>query len=254
MSPIERRRFLRALFASSGASLLAGCDRLSQTGWVGKVLASGEIVSKTSQRLVTRSTALVREFSEAMISPDFRGNGSTDPQNPAYLALAADEFRHFRLEVSGMVSKPLQLSLEDLRALPDRTQITRHDCVEGWSAIGMWKGPQLGTVLDMAGVLTKARFIVFRCFDSLDGGMSRYYESIDLEDARHPQTILAYELNKQPLPIKNGAPLRVRVERQLGYKMAKYISKLELVDSLAGIEGGHGGYWEDQGYEWYAGI
>ncbi len=143
--------------------------------------------------------------------------------------------------------------------MPSRTQITRHDCVEGWSCIGKWKGVPLAAILERVQPKPEAKFVVFRCFDSmegpsLDGRDSRYYESIDFDDAHHVQTILAYELNDQPLPVSNGAPLRCRVERQLGYKHAKYVRAIELVESFAGIRGGKGGYWEDEGYEWYAGI
>jgi DMSO/TMAO reductase YedYZ molybdopterin-dependent catalytic subunit len=150
------------------------------------------------------------------------------------------------------VEHPLVFTLAELRALPQRTQITRHDCVEGWSAIGEWTGPQLGLLLEAAGVLPAARFILFRCADELNG--APYSESIDLEDARHPQTIVAHLLNGEPLPVKNGAPLRMRIERQLGYKHAKYLTGIEAVASLDGIGGGQGGYWEDRGYQWYAGI
>jgi DMSO/TMAO reductase YedYZ molybdopterin-dependent catalytic subunit len=141
--------------------------------------------------------------------------------------------------------------------MPARTQITRHDCVEGWSCIAKWTGTPLGLLLDAAGPSPSARYAVFSCFDTLENGFTgpiRYYESIDLHDARHPQTILAYGMNDQPLPVANGAPLRVRVERQLGYKMAKYISRITLADSLEGFGDGGGGYWEDRGYEWFAGI
>jgi DMSO/TMAO reductase YedYZ molybdopterin-dependent catalytic subunit len=142
--------------------------------------------------------------------------------------------------------------------MPARTQITRHDCVEGWSSIGKWKGVQLRLLLEQARPKPNARYVVFRCADSMDrpgsGQDSKYYESIDFDDAYHVQTLLAYELNDQPLPVNNGAPLRARIERQLGYKHAKYLMRIELVDRLADIRGGHGGYWEDQGYEWYAGI
>jgi DMSO/TMAO reductase YedYZ molybdopterin-dependent catalytic subunit len=135
-----------------------------------------------------------------------------------------------------------------------RTQITRHDCVEGWSAIGKWKGVPLSEVLALVRPQASARYVVFYCADQMDPSGAKYYESIDMEDARHPQTILAYELNDRDLPIANGAPLRVRIERQLGYKMAKYIMRIELVESFAHIGSGKGGYWEDEGYEWYAGI
>jgi DMSO/TMAO reductase YedYZ molybdopterin-dependent catalytic subunit len=129
--------------------------------------------------------------------------------------------------------------------------------VEGWSSIGKWKGARLGPLLDRAGLKPNARYVVFHCFDSLGGiGVKdgRYYESIDLIDAYHPQTILAYAMNDQVLPVKHGAPLRLRVERQLGYKHAKYISRIEVVESFDQIGRGKGGFWEDRGYEWYAGI
>jgi DMSO/TMAO reductase YedYZ molybdopterin-dependent catalytic subunit len=157
--------------------------------------------------------------------------------------------------VGGLVAKPLNLSLAALRAMPSRTQITRHDCVEGWSAIGKWTGVPLSSVLKLAQVLPHARYVVFRCADSLGGSNAdTYYESVDLLDAFHPQTLLAYELNGKSLPVQNGAPLRLRVERQLGYKQAKYIVGIDVVADLRSIRGGKGGFWEDQGYEWYAGI
>jgi DMSO/TMAO reductase YedYZ molybdopterin-dependent catalytic subunit len=132
-------------------------------------------------------------------------------------------------------------------------QITRHDCVEGWSAIGKWHGIQLSRVLDAAGLSTRAKYVVFHCADRF--GDKPFYESIDLIDAFHPQTILAWGLNNHLLPVANGAPLRLRVERQLGYKQAKYIQRIQAVDSLAHTYGGKGGYWEDNvDYEWYAGI
>ena len=146
--------------------------------------------------------------------------------------------------------------MTEIRARPSRTQITKHDCVEGWSAIAKWKGARLSAILDEARVKPEARFVVFYCFDALDQTEDgdRYYESIDVPEARHEQTILAYEMNDQILPIANGAPLRLRLERQLGYKMAKYIKRIELVESFDHIAGGKGGYWEDRGYSWYAGI
>ena len=163
------------------------------------------------------------------------------------------------MQVDGLVERPVQLSLGELRALPARTQITRHDCVEGWSCIGKWTGVPLSIVLQRAGLKPDARYIVFRCADSPDQLVDardeyKYYESIDLIDAFHPQTILAYDMNGAPLGIPYGAPLRVRVERQLGYKMAKYIMRVEAVESFQGIAGGHGSYWADRNYEWYAGI
>ena len=160
----------------------------------------------------------------------------------------------YRLQVIGLIEQPASFTLTELREMPSRTQITRHDCVEGWSAIGKWKGVPLSALLDRVRPKPEARYAVFYCADPMDRQGRRYYESIDMEDAYHPQTILAYELNGQSLPIANGAPIRLRVERQLGYKMAKYVMSIQLVESFDKIGGGKGGFWEDQGYEWYAGI
>ena len=174
------------------------------------------------------------------------------------LDVAANQFADWRLVVDGLVQRPARLSLADIRALPSRTQITRHDCVEGWSCIGKWKGALLSTVLQQVGLQPNARYLVFHCADPMEEGGdlsdAKYYESIGLGDAVHPQTILAYEMNGQTLPVAHGAPIRLRVERQLGYKMAKYVMRIEAVESYARIGGGKGGYWEDRGYAWYAGI
>ncbi|HKC95785.1 MAG TPA: molybdopterin-dependent oxidoreductase, partial [Nitrospira sp.] len=137
--------------------------------------------------------------------------------------------------------------------MPARTQITRHDCVEGWSAIGKWTGVPLGDLIHKVEPFAQAKYAVFHCADIDDAGIP-YYESMALQDVFHPQTLLAYELNGRPLDVPHGAPLRLRFERQLGYKHAKYVTRIQLVESLRDIGGGKGGYWEDQGYEWYAGI
>ena len=248
---LSRRRFLASAFGATGALALGGCDALSQTEWAPKILEAGEKLSKVTQHLIAPRRAMAQEFSEADLSPRFRSNGTSMPANPQYLALATGGFADYRLAVDGLVEKPASLSLAELRALPSRTQITRHDCVEGWSAIGKWKGARLSALLEAVQPKPEARFVVFHCADR---HASPYYESIDLEDAFHPQTILAYELNDRTLPIPNGAPVRLRVERQLGYKHAKYVMRVELVESFEKIRGGKGGYWEDQGYEWWAGI
>jgi DMSO/TMAO reductase YedYZ molybdopterin-dependent catalytic subunit len=249
-----RRRFLQRAFAAGGAPLLSGCDQLSRSEWFASLLGSAEKLTFGAQRLLLPRKAMAQEFSEADLSPYFRSNGTSNPDNPEYQALAAAGFADYRLRVGGLVARPRSYSLAELKALPSRTQITRHDCVEGWSAIGKWKGVQLARVLEQVGPQPSARYVVFYCADPMDALGTRYYESIDLEDAWHAQTLLAYELNDAPLPVKNGAPIRVRVERQLGYKMAKYVMQIELVDRLDAIAGGKGGYWEDRGYEWYAGI
>jgi DMSO/TMAO reductase YedYZ molybdopterin-dependent catalytic subunit len=252
---VSRRDLLTRFLAGVSALALGGCEKLSETKWFPKVLGLGEKATYRLQRLVVARKAMAQEFSPHDLSPEFRSNGTSLPNSPAYTALAAKGFADYRLEVGGLVERPLSLSLAEIREFPSRTQITRHDCVEGWSAIGKWKGARLGALLEAVHMKPNARYVVFFCADPMeeDGG-SLYYDSIDLEDAFHPQTILAYELNGEPLPIKNGAPLRLRLERQLGYKMAKYVMRLEIVDDFSGIAGGKGGYWEDLGYEWYAGI
>jgi len=242
----------RNVLAGLSASLLAGCSKVGGSEPMQKLFGVAESWHKGFQRALGGREALARESSPADISPYFRGNGTLDPGTDSYAAHEATNFADWQLAVTGLVAKPLSLSLAQVRALPQRTQITRHDCVEGWSAIGQWTGPQLKTILDMAGLKPEARYIVFRCADNLGDG--DYYESIDLVDAYHPQTIVAHELNGAPLPIKNGAPLRMRIERQLGYKQAKYVNGIQAVASLDGIFGGKGGYWEDRGYQWYAGI
>lgn len=196
---------------------------------------------------------MAQEFGEADLSPAFRSNGTASPDDPAYQALAANNFADWVLRIDGLVKRPSELTLAQLRAMRSRTQITRHDCVEGWSAIGKWTGVPLSEVLAVVQPTPAARYVVFHCADTMRDG-DGYYESIDLEDAYHPQTLLAYALNGKPLPIANGAPIRMRIERQLGYKMAKYVMRIELVEGFRHIAGGQGGYWEDQGYEWYAGI
>jgi DMSO/TMAO reductase YedYZ molybdopterin-dependent catalytic subunit len=250
----SRRRFLQRALAAGGGMLLAGCDQLSRNEWFTRVLGSAEKLSFAAQRLLLSRQAMAQEFSEADLSPTFRSNGTSNPDNPEYQALAASDFAAYRLQVGGLVAQPRSYSLDELKALPSRTQITRHDCVEGWSAIGKWKGVPLGRILEQVQPQPSARYVVFYCADPMDSRGTRYYESIDMDDAWHVQTLLAYELNDASLPIKNGAPIRVRVERQLGYKMAKYVMQIQLVDHLDPIAGGKGGYWEDRGYEWYAGI
>ena len=253
MGRSSRRSFLRGVISGVGATLLTGCDALSRSQWFPKILGIGEYLSREAQGLITSRKSMAQEFDASALSPEFRSNGTANPEDEGYQALARNQFADWSLRVDGLVSRPSDFSLERLRAMRSRTQITRHDCVEGWSAIGKWTGVPLSEVLALVQPQPGARYVVFHCADLMDDG-DRYYESIDLEDAYHPQTILAYALNDKPLPIANGAPVRVRIERQLGYKMAKYIMRIELVASFDTIAAGRGGYWEDRGYEWYAGI
>lgn len=249
---LTRRRLLGVAALGSGGLLLGGCDRLTASPGFRGLLQGAEGLHRHSQRLLM-GDALAREFGEDEMSPAFRANGSTSVADPAYRTQLASGFSSWVLRVDGLVRQPLALPLSALKAMPQRSQITRHDCVEGWSAIGQWQGPQLSAVLALAGLLPSARFAVLHCADRLGG--KPYYESIDLIDAFHAQTILAWQMNGQPLSEAHGAPLRLRVERQLGYKHAKYVMRIELRASLAGLYGGKGGYWEDSSdYAWYAGI
>ena len=253
----DRRRLLGGALTGAAGLALGGCDQLAQSERVNSVLGSAEGLTRRAQRLIQGRDALAREYPESAISRDFRANGTTNPDSEAYQQLLAGGFAAWRLEIGGLVERPLSLSLADLRRAPSRTQITRHDCVEGWSSIGKWTGARLGPLLAQARLKREARYIAFFCADTLEltlDGSGDYYETIDLVDAFHPQTILAYDKNDAPLPVAHGAPLRLRVERQLGYKMAKYVMRIEAIESFAHLGRGKGGYWEDRGYQWYAGI
>jgi len=251
---IDRRRMLGRTAGFAGTLLLGGCDKLSRSAWFTRMLDSAESANRHVQAAITPRGTHAREYTEADLSPHFKSNGTHDPSDPDYRALARNRFADWRLELGGLVDRPMRLSLAELQALPAVTQITRHDCVEGWSCIGKWTGVPLRTVLAPLGVQTRACYVMFFCYDTVAGANEKYYESIDLAEAQHPQTILAYAMNDRTLPVPYGAPLRLRLGRQLGYKMAKYLRRIELVESFGQIEGGHGGFYEDNGYEWYAGI
>ena len=241
----------RFMLTGAMAFFAAGCAKIAKTGPGERLLAIAETWHERTHKAL-RGDALAPEFPRSAISPDFRGNGSLTVDTPEYEAHSANGFARWELTVGGLVEYPMVLSMDNLRRLPQRTQITRHDCVEGWSAIGEWTGPQLALLLEAAQLKPDANYVLFRCADILNG--DPYYESIDLDDAFHAQTIIAHSLNGEPLPIKNGAPLRLRVERQLGYKHAKYLTGIEAVASLDHVGRGKGGYWEDRGYQWYAGL
>jgi DMSO/TMAO reductase YedYZ molybdopterin-dependent catalytic subunit len=244
----------RALIGSIAAASLTGCDRLAGNDEVRKILFSAENFHRWSQRALSDRQALAPEFRPDQRSRIFRSNGTYNPDTEEYKALWRTGFADWRLDIDGLVGRPLSLSLAQFHAMPHREQITRHDCVEGWSAIGKWRGAPLSILLKAAQLNDRARFLIFHCADRMSATQP-YYESIDMVDAFHPQTILAFALNDQPLSIANGAPLRLRVERQLGYKQAKYLMRIQAVESLKDIYGGKGGFWEDTaGYEQFAGI
>jgi DMSO/TMAO reductase YedYZ molybdopterin-dependent catalytic subunit len=248
-------RARRALLASLAAGgLTSACSRLDESAPARSILDLTDRFTWRAQRLLLAGQPLVRELSVSQISKTFPTNGTILPVGDRYLRLMESEFRNWQLRVDGLVERPLALSLAQLRALPARTQITMHNCDEGWSAVGQWTGVQLGRLLDLAGVRLNARYVVFHCMDKIEADGMPYYESIDLVDATHPQTILAYAMNGVDLPLGHGAPLRLRVERQIGYKNAKYIDRIQVVDRLNGIGKGRGGWWEDfERAPWYAG-
>ncbi len=249
-----RRLFLGGLLAAP--AVLSGCkvlDGLSSVDHPARNFMEGtnRLTHETQKFLA--GDALAPEYTRADIRQGMRPNGTTEPADADYQAFAANGFADWRLTVSGLVERPLSLSLAELMAMPSRTQITRHDCVEGWSCIAEWTGVPLSHVLGLAGLRPEARFVYFRSMDTMErslAGSVKYWESHDLRDSLHPQTILAYGMNGGALPIRNGAPLRLRVERQLGYKMAKYLQAIEVVPDLTDV----GSYWAAKGYDWYAGI
>jgi DMSO/TMAO reductase YedYZ molybdopterin-dependent catalytic subunit len=257
---IITRRALIAGGSAAAAAQTAACDQVAATDAVTlhRVLSFGEVLSQQAQRLLLSGHPLAREYADADISTEFPVNGTDRPGGAAYFRHVTSNFASFRLTVDGLVKKPLSLTLDEIKAMPARTQITLHSCDQGWSAIGKWTGVPLSHLLQAAELTPEARYIVFHCMDQVarptSGNSGFYYESIDLFDALHPQTILAYGMNGKALPVRHGAPLRLRVERQIGYKNAKFVNRIEVVDRLSHLNGGRGGFWPDHGYQWYAGL
>jgi DMSO/TMAO reductase YedYZ molybdopterin-dependent catalytic subunit len=252
MTRVISRRAVVGTLASG--TLLAGCGRLDNTAPANALLQLSDGLTLRAQRLLLSQRPLVRELAAADISTHFPTNGTVLPTGDYYQRLLENDFKDWKLKVHGLVERPLAWSLEELRAMPSRTQITMHNCDEGWSAIGQWTGVQLARLLNLARPRLNARYVVFHCLDTQQADGVPYYESIDLVDAVHPQTILAYGMNGASLPVGHGAPLRLRVELQIGYKNAKYVDRIELVDRLSTIGKGRGGWWEDfDRAPWYAG-
>lgn len=248
---LNRRSFLGLVSVTS----LTGCARiataLNDNASFHAMLLAPE---RLNLALLGAGQPLAQEYPPQDISPDFRANGFDPPGSSQYAQWSADGWRGYALRVDGLVERPQSYDLPALRRrFVMRSQITRHDCVEGWSVIGKWNGVRLSDLLADVGVKPLAQYVVFHSMDSDPYG-SLYYESLSLRQAVHPQALIAYDLNDAPVPVKNGAPLRLKVPTQLGYKSAKYLQRIELVATLGSLGGGNGGYWEDQGYEWYAGI
>lgn len=246
---VTRREALAAGIAAGSGVLLSGCARQLPPTY-GSLLRLGDNLTYVAHRMLLPGESLVREYSRADLS-SFPAVGTIDPASAKRAAVAEtyrrwqdSGFGEWRLEVSGAVARPGGWSLADLRGLPSRTQITKHTCEEGWTAIGEWTGVPLSRVLDAAGLQPSARFVTFK---SIDG----WYDSIDLLDALHPQTLLAYGMNGRDLPIAHGAPLRLRVERQIGYKSMKFLTELVVTEHLD--DGGARGN-PKNGWAWYTGI
>lgn len=252
MSRVSRRTMIRTgLAAAAGASGLAAAAAIAaRYGLVppdhGGLFGVGETLTYGTQRVLMATRSMAREFSRGDISSVTPVNGEP-PLGDDYQSLLSREFSTWRLVVDGLVTKPASFSLQDLRRLPARTQITHQACEEGWSFIAEWTGVPLAALLDVVRVRPEARWAVFYPFDE-------FWDSIDLAEARHPQTLLAYSMNGGELPAAHGAPLRLRVPRQLGYKSIKYLSRITLVDSLEQVGNGKGSLSPEIGYSWYAGI
>jgi len=249
MSRIISRRTMIAC----GLTAVAGAAAVRVAGRYGLIppdsgglYGIGETLTYASQRLLIGRHALAREFSRDDISRVIPVNGPP-PQIEAYDRLLVGGFADWRLRIDGMVARPASFSLADLRKYPAHTQITHQACEEGWSFIAEWTGVRLSYVLDLVQVDPRARYLVFFSFDN-------FWESIDMIDALHPQTFLAYGLNGRELPPEHGAPVRVRVARQLGYKSVKYLSRVIVTDSLEHFGTGVGGINPEYGYSWWAGI
>jgi DMSO/TMAO reductase YedYZ molybdopterin-dependent catalytic subunit len=252
MTDLSRRKLIiTGLVTTAGVSGLGGAARIAQKyGLVppdhGGIYGLGETLTYASQRLLTRHS-LAREFHPSQISKPPLAN-EIPPLNDAFKRLQAGGFADWRLSVKGMVDRPASFSLAQLKSYPSRSQITQLACEEGWSYIAEWIGVPLSHVLDVVGIHPEARYVVYFSIDS------NWWESIDMADALHPQTFLAYGMNGDELPVGNGGPLRMRLPRQLGYKSVKFVTNLTVTDSMKGFGKGLGSASPEAGYAWYAGI
>lgn len=245
---ITRRKALITGLTSMGSLLLPGCSKKLPPTY-GNILRMGDTLTYAAHRALLPGQSLAREYSHKDIT-SFPATGTTNPGDPnkkpneTYRNLQSGAFLDWRLSIEGLVIRPGSYSLADLKRFPSRTQITRHTCEEGWSAIGEWTGVPLSRVLDAAGMLPTARFISFYSYDD-------WVDSIDMLDALHPQTLLAYGMNGRDLPVPHGAPVRLRVETQLGYKSMKYLQRIVVGNEFD--DGGEKGNILN-GWSWYAGI
>jgi DMSO/TMAO reductase YedYZ molybdopterin-dependent catalytic subunit len=246
---ISRRTWLTSVPALSGL-LLTGCSREAfvPPRVRGGLIGAADVLTMSTNRLLLSRQQPAREYRRSDVADPFPTWNQINPRNPEYQRHLSERFRNWRLPISGLVARPITLSLDDIKGLPARTQITAHVCEQGWSAIGEWTGTPLQRVLEAAGGVTPAaRYVVIDTFDG-------WYEGYDLFEVEHPQTILAYGLNGRDLPTGNGAPLRLRVERQCGYKQLKFLRSIQVADSMASFGKGTGGINSDFGFHWFAGV
>jgi DMSO/TMAO reductase YedYZ molybdopterin-dependent catalytic subunit len=252
MTKVSRRKLITTgLAAGAGASGIAVAANLARRyGLIppdaGGIFGPGEALTYAAQRLLTRH-APAREFGRSQISKPPFANEVT-PLGEPFKRLQEGAFADWRLAVDGMVARPSVFLLAELKAFPVRSQITHLACEEGWSYIAEWTGVPLSHVLDLVGTLPQARYMVYRSIQP------DWWESIDMADAVHPQTLIAHGMNGGGLPVAFGGPLRLRVPRQLGYKSLKYITRLTLTDDLKHFGKGLGSAEPETGYSWYAGI
>ena len=259
MSELTTRRKLitTGLAAIAGASGLAVAARLANRyGLIppdhGGIFGVGETLTYAAQRVLMSRHSLAREFNRSEISRVAPINGPP-PESETYQRLLAGGFADWRLTVDGSVARPSSFSLADLKRLPSRSQITHQACEEGWSFIAEWIGVPLSDVLNLVGVLPQAKYVVALPYENGDPP-NIWWESIDMADAWHPQTLIAYGMNGPELPIPHGAPVRLKVARQLGYKSVKYLHRITVTDTVKNIGKGLGGSNPEAGYSWWAGI
>lgn len=244
------RKFSRRKLIAGAAGLGGGYLAVSQASLPPScrgLFGVSNALTFAAHRALLAHQPLAREFGRDMITSKFPVNGTRNPEDARYQELLAGGFAEWRLPVEGLVSKPGELPLSFFKGLPARTQITQQSCEEGWSAIGEWTGVQLSRVMEAVGVHPEARYVVF---ETVDG----WWDSVDMADALHAQTLLAYGMNGGDLPVAHGAPLRLRVERQLGYKCLKYLSRMTVTDRVDNIRDGTGSGSYSADFAWYAGI
>lgn len=247
MNRIITRRALLGGATAAGGLLLTGCSESYLPPTYGSFLGVGDALTFASHRLLLPRNTMAREFGRDMITKNFPAINTVDPEDEEYQRLRRGGFVDWRLPVTGLVARPTSFSLSDLQKLPSRTQITQHNCEQGWSAIAEWTGVPLFRVLEHVGALPQMRYVVFHCVDG-------WWDCLDMHDALHPQTLVTYGMNGRELPVPNGGPVRLRVERQLGYKSLKFVKSIKAVDRIDNVETGKGAMVLDYGYSWYAGI